>query len=309
MIGMVLEMKVLVLFNPFSSKQKISKNKQLVIDKLSTKYEVVEFFESTAPKSITDKIAKDGNEYDLLLISGGDGTLNEAVNGIVRGGIKTSVAYIPSGTVNDVGSILGLKKNVKKGLDIALNGDAVKIDVCKLEEHAFVYVCAAGKYTSISYDISYKLKKRLGRFAYFVRGIKELPKKGGMNFRVETNGVTEDINCFLFFALNYRQFGGFKFYRRNNPYLNDGIVDFTFIEKRKRCNLFRTAKFVLFGDRVKKGVKTISSDSIKITCDEEIDFNVDGELAHTGKEATISVLKEELSIIVPEKYKKKFLKS
>ncbi len=302
-------MKALVLFNPYSSKQKISKQKQLVEEKLKEKYDEVEFFESTAPKSITDKIANDGNNYDLLLVSGGDGTLNEAINGVVKSDIKTPIAYIPSGTVNDVGSILGLTKKVKKGLDIALTGEVVNIDVCQIEDHAFAYVCAAGKYTAISYDISYKLKKRLGRLAYFVRGIKELPKKGGIKLKVEADNQVYDINCFVFFALNYQQFGGFKFYRKNRPYLNDGIIDFTFVEKTKRWNLFHTVKFVLFGDRIKKHVRTISASSAKITCENELDFNVDGELAYRGKEATIKVLRQKVSIIVPTKTKNDLFKS
>ena len=115
-------MKILVCYNPYSSTQKISKNKDLLKRKLSLKYDIIDFFESTSPKSITEKISKDGNDYDTILVSGGDGTLNEAVTGVMRGNIITPISYIPSGTVNDVGSILKLKKNVKKSLNTTLDG-------------------------------------------------------------------------------------------------------------------------------------------------------------------------------------------
>jgi len=300
-------MKVLVLYNPYSSTQKISKNIKLVEKKLLEKYDEVEFFASPYPKSITEKIMNDGDNYDTLLVSGGDGTLNEAVTGCIKGNVKTPIAYIPSGTVNDVGQILKLKKNVKKGLDIALDGIPAKIDICKVNENYFVYVCAAGKMTDISYDIDYKLKKKWGKLAYGIRGVQGLTQKSCTRFRIITPTETTYSNCYIFFAFNHQQFGGFKFYRKKAPYLNDGVIDFTFIEKTKRFSLWRTIKFVLFGDRAKNGIRTITGNKIRLESDKEVAFNVDGELAFKGNACDIEVLNQAVSIIVPRKTYKKML--
>lgn len=302
-------MKILVCYNPYSSTQRISKNKDLVKKELLKKYDIVDFFESTAPRSITKKIIEVGNDYDTILVSGGDGTLNEASSGIVMGGIKTPLAYIPSGTVNDVGSILGLSKDIKKGIKIINTGVPVKIDIGKLNDRYFTYVCAAGKFSAISYDIDYELKKKYHKFAYFIRGIQEFPVQGGMRVRITTPEFTTYSNCYIFFGLNYRQFGGFRFYRKKPTLLNDGLMDFTFVEKHKKRSWLRVINFMLRGDRARIGVRTITTNQLTLECDREVAFNVDGEHAFTTKRVEFEVLKEAVSIIVPKKtYHKLFKK-
>lgn len=298
-------MKVLVCYNPFSSTQKIGKNIELVKKTLKTKFDEVDIYESEAPRSITEKIALVGSEYDTILVSGGDGTLNEAVTGAMKGNIKTPIAYIPSGTVNDVGSILKLKKNVKKGLKIALEGTPTAIDVCRLQDKYFVYVCAAGKFSSISYDIDYKLKKKWGRFAYILRGIRELPKEAGMRIKITTPDITTYSDCYIFFGLNSQQFGGVRFYRRNKPILDDGLMDFTFVEKTKYLSMMRMFRFIFFGDRAKNGVRTITTNKVLIESHKDISYNVDGEHAFTGKSCEIEVMNKAVNIIVPKKVHKK----
>lgn len=303
-------MKALVLYNPKSGTQKISKNIELVKKTLQEDGYEVEFFPSPAPKSITEKVKNDGNNYDLIITSGGDGTLNETVTGMIRGDVKTKLAYIPAGTVNDVGHILRLKKNVKKGLKIAQSGMPVKMDIIKVNDNYACYVFAAGKFTAISYDIDYKLKKHFGKLAYFMRGAKELPKKAGMRLRITLPDQTTYSNCYVFFGFNWQQFGGFKIYRKNKPLLNDGVIDLSVIEKTRRWSWFRALMFVLKGDKLsrkKDGVRTFTTNKFTIESDKEIDYNVDGEFAFRTNRCDVEVLHQAITIIVPEKaYKKLF---
>ncbi len=301
-------MKALVTYNPKSGTQKITKNQEIVKSKLEEAGYEVEFFPSPAPKSITEYIKNNGNNYDLILTSGGDGTLNETVTGMMQGDVKTKLAYIPAGTVNDVGKILKLKKDVKKGLDIATKGVPVKLDIVKINDNYSAYIIAAGKFTAISYDIEYKSKKRWGKLAYGFRLLREIPKKSGMRLRLTFPDGKTYSNCYVVFGFNWQQFGGFKIYRRNKPLLNDGKMDITVIEKTKHLSMFRLMNFVLLGERLrKKAVRTFTCDKVKIECDREIDYNVDGEFAFTSKEAMLEVKKQAISIIVPYKtYKKLF---
>lgn len=304
-------MKALVMFNPKSGSQKISKNLDLVRKTLEAEGYEVEFFPSPAPKSITEKVMNEGNNYDLLLTSGGDGTLNETATGIVKGNVKTKLAYIPAGTVNDVGSILKLKKNVKKGLKIATTGVPVKMDIIKINDNYACYVFAGGKFTAISYDISYSLKKRFGKLAYFIRGAKELPKKAGVRMRVTLPDNTTYSNCYLFFGFNWQQFGGFKIFRKNPPLLNDGKIDLTLVEKTKHWSWFRALRFIMRGDRLKRksGVRTFTSNKMTLESDQPIDYNVDGEFAFTSTRCDIEVLHKAMTIIVPVKTYEKLFKN
>ena len=296
-------MKALVTYNPKSGKQKITKNQELVKKSLEAAGYEVEMYPSPAPRSITEYIRNNGNNYDLILTSGGDGTLNETVTGMMQGGIKTRLAYIPAGTVNDVGKILHLKKNIKKGLNIALTGIPVKMDIVKINENYSAYIIAAGKFTAISYDIDYKSKKRWGKLAYGFRLLKELPRKGGMRLRLKFPHDTTYSNCYDVFGFNWQQFGGFKIYRKKKPLLNDGLMDISVVEKTKHFSWFRTLCFILRRDKLTKkdGVRTFSTNKVTLESDEEMDFNVDGEFAFRSKTADIEVIKQAIEIVVPEK--------
>lgn len=305
-------MKALVTYNPKSGTQRITKNQELVKKTLENAGYEVEMFPSPAPKSITEYIMNNGNNYDLILTSGGDGTLNETVTGIMKGNVKTKLAYIPAGTVNDVGKILKLKKNIKKGLKIATTGVPVKMDIVKINDNYSAYIIAAGKFTAISYDISYASKKKWGKLAYGFRLLKELPKEAGMRLRLILPDGTTYSNCYVMFGFNWQQFGGFKIYRKKKPLLNDGLLDLTVVEKTKRWSWFRALRFVFRGDRLKRknGVRTFTTDKVRIECDKDIDYNVDGEFAFTSKTADIEVIKQAIEIVVPYKtYKKLFCNS
>ncbi len=298
-------MKVLILYNPFSGKQHIEQYKTFIIKKLSKKYDVIDFFASYAPKSIIKKIIEDGNSYDLLLVSGGDGTFNEAANAIVKGNVLTKLAYIPGGTVNDVGSILRLPKNISKALDIILEGHSTKIDACMIDDKVFTYVCAAGNFTNISYDIDTKAKKKYGRMAYIFRAFREITKPVIMNIEVISNGVSKTFETYVFFALNFQQFGGIKIFRKRKQKLNDGIIDFTFVQRKKYWNLLRVLRFIFLGDRVRRYVDTISSEKMTIKISHPVDFNIDGEYAFTKDEVTFTSLKQALNVVVNKKIKEK----
>lgn len=300
-------MKVLVTYNPKSGTQKITKNQEFVKSKLKDAGYDVEFYPSPAPRSITEYIKNNGNNYDMILTSGGDGTLNETITGMMQGDVKTKLAYIPSGTVNDVGHILKLSKKIKKGIKIATTGIPVKMDIVKINDNYSAYIIAAGKFTAISYDISYKSKKRWGKLAYGFRLLKELPKEAGMRLRLILPDGTTYSNCYVVFGFNWQQFGGFKIYRKNKPYLNDGLLDLTVVEKTKHWSWFRALRFILRGDRLKKkdGVRTFTTNKVRIESDKELDYNVDGEFAFTSKYADIEVIKQAIEIVVPEKTFKK----
>ena len=300
-------MKVLLTYNPKSGTQKITKNLEFVKSKLKDAGYDVEFYPSPAPRSITEYIKNNGNNYDMILTSGGDGTLNETITGMMQGDVKTKLAYIPSGTVNDVGHILKLSKKIKKGIKIATTGIPVKMDIVKINDNYSAYIIAAGKFTAISYDISYKSKKRWGKLAYGFRLLKELPNEAGMRLRLILPDGTTYSNCYVVFGFNWQQFGGFKIYRKNKPYLNDGLLDLTVVEKTKHWSWFRALRFILRGDRLKKkdGVRTFTTNKVRIESDKELDYNVDGEFAFTSKYADIEVIKQAIEIVVPEKTFKK----
>ncbi len=300
-------MKALICYNPFSGKQKFEKYLNYVTKKLKTKYEEIQVFRSLYEKSITAYITNFASYYDLVIVAGGDGSLNEAINGFMNLEVRPVLAYIPVGTVNDVGNSLKLKKNIKGIVRIILNGKAVKIDVGKIENRYFLYGCGIGKFTNVSYDAPKTLKKRYGRLAYFIEAAKHLKDNEKMNLKIEVDGEEISEDFYVVLILNGTRIAGFNPRRKIKPKFNDGIFDLTLVSKAiLRLSLYNLLFFFIFGEKYKIGIRNLRINKCKITSEEEIAYNVDGEFAFSKKEVTIEVVRRAISVVVNKKTMRKY---
>lgn len=114
-------MQALVVYNKFSGKSKIVKQIDYICQRLKTKYEIVETFASTGPNSIREYVIQNAMNYDLVVAAGGDGSINEVVNGLMMIRARPTLAYVPTGTCNDTGRTLGLKRGLRKTMNIILD--------------------------------------------------------------------------------------------------------------------------------------------------------------------------------------------
>lgn len=302
-------MKALVCYNPKSGKQKLYKKLDYIKEELSKKYDIVDIYATTGPLSLTEHLKKVAVNYDLVLISGGDGTLNEAVTGLIEGNAcDTALSYIPAGTCNDVGSMLHLKKSIRKALKNTLYGQKVRMDICKADEKYFAYVCGTGKFIDIAYATPHKLKKRIGKAAYFLYGAKELTSRRKLHLNLTIDGKKVEGDYYVALALNSDHVSGFHIRRRQHVKLNDGIMDLTLIESKGILSCHRLLNFVLFGDRniFKHHTEHYHVSSLKIESPDAIEYTVDGEFAFKRECCNINILKEAVTMIVPEKTKEKY---
>ncbi len=169
--------KCVIIMNPESGKKKKIKSYEEFYDTLR-KYgydtEII-FTESKGDaKKIIQALDKD---IDLVISGGGDGTLNEIVAGNMKREKKLTIAPLPLGSTNDVGNMYGLNKSVMENLEIILKGKAKNIDVCFINNTPFVYVACLGDYIDMAYATPRNLKKRYGKIAYILYGIRQLRNK------------------------------------------------------------------------------------------------------------------------------------
>ena len=130
---------------------------------------------ATAAHGDATAIAKEeGGEYDVVACCGGDGTLNETVDGLMRLEHPPVLGYIPAGTTNDFATSLGIPKNMEKAARTAVDGLAVHVDVGRLNERHFAYVAAFGAFTDVAYATPQDAKNILGKLAYLVEGAQRL---------------------------------------------------------------------------------------------------------------------------------------
>lgn len=114
---------------------------------------------------------------DLVISGGGDGTLNEIVSGNLKREKRLTIAPLPLGSTNDVGNMYGLDHSVYENLELILRGKAKKIDVCFINDSPFVYVACLGDYIDMAYATPRSLKKKYGKIAYILYGMKQLRNK------------------------------------------------------------------------------------------------------------------------------------
>lgn len=302
-------MKSIFVYNPESGKGKIKNYKDYIIKNLSQKYGEVECVETTYAGHAHDLAQEAVGKYDYFFVSGGDGTINEVVNGF--GGAENSpiLGYIPSGTVNDVANSLGLSKNIKKCVKTLMAGNVFRHDIFKVNNRYGIYVCCAGLFTKTSYDTERYSKKKLGKFAYFLKALKDLNTEKPTHVKLEVDGETIEKDCAMILIFNSRSTAGFKINRK--AALDDGVVELVLFHSHKKsiwlAEILRTVRFFFFGiNSVKKSKKVTyrQTSKFKMKLDDGITINLDGEKSGHGS-FNFSVINKGLPIIVPKKYKEK----
>ena len=201
--------KCVIIMNPESGKVKKMDNKNVFYDILR-KHGYDAEIKYTKAKNDATEIVKDlEDDVDLVISAGGDGTLNEVVTGNVLRKKKLTLANLPMGTTNDVANMYGYTKDYEKNLEILLSGVKKKIDVCYIEDEVFVYVACLGDYIDMAYNTPRRLKKKFGKLAYIMYGLKEIGKKmNRYDIKYKIDGKEYSGNYSFIFITNATRVAG-----------------------------------------------------------------------------------------------------
>ena len=273
-----------------------------VVEELK-KYNIfdVSIFKPTYKKEISIYLANNSSRFELVIVFGGDGTLNEALNGLMNKTHRPKLLYVPTGTVNDFGHYLKIPKDFKETFKLLLN-EASFIDLCRVNEMYFLYVLACGKFSGISYGANINnSKKSLGIVYYYLRAFKEFLKHKSKSF------IINDLECSLFLGLNVWRIAGFNLGNKKGNKLNDGMIDVVFFKDTTFLNTIAIGLFLLFGIRLKGVVRKERVSSLNIKCDSKKQFNTDGEESYFTDKVSVVVIKEALEIFIPKESMKKYL--
>ena len=216
-----------------------------------------DIFETKGAGSITEYIKNYGNSYDLIIASGGDGTIHEAACGILKCQKKPKLAIIPRGTMNDVARCYKMPKNVGKCVDIILKGNVELHTTYKINDTFFLYGMAIGRYADVAYVAD--KKRELGKFAYYLACLKEFFRSKPIE--VTINGNKKKIS--QAFILNSKYLAGYKMNERNdkriilnqikfkNRFLDTIRFFFFLLSKSKRHSILQTEdEFVIQGEGI-----------------------------------------------------------
>ena len=167
--------RLLFIYNPHAGKELLKPKLADVIDIfVKAGYEVVAY-PTQAYRDAYKKIKKyDSNEYDLVVCSGGDGTLDEVVTGMMKRdrNKRDPIGYIPTGTTNDFASSLHIPRGLLEAADNAVNGEVFSCDAGRFNDDIFVYIAAFGLFTDVSYQTKQSMKNVLGHLAYVLQHLR-----------------------------------------------------------------------------------------------------------------------------------------
>ncbi len=188
---------------------------------------------TTCPRDATDVAERLAPRFDLVVCRGGDGTLNETINGVIRSGADVPIGYIPAGTTNDFAKSNGLPFNAEEAIRVILEGEPVAQDVGLFgEERYFCYTASFGMFTRSSYATDQRIKNRFGYAAYLAAGAKEVFHIEKYPLRVTADGVTYEGEYIFGSVTNaYAVGGGVLKFDRDKVRFDDGLMELVLIKK------------------------------------------------------------------------------
>lgn len=294
--------KLLFVVNGHSGKGQI-KNKLLdIIDIMIKEGYHVQVHTTQEREDATKVVREQAKYYDLVVCSGGDGTLDEAVTGMMQSEVRTPLGYIPAGSTNDFANSLEIPKDMIQAAKTAVLGVPFSCDVGEFNGDYFIYVAAFGIFTDVSYATSQELKNALGHVAYILEGAKRLHTIKSYHMRVEYDGNEIEGDFLLGMITNSTSVGGFKNMTGKDVKLDDGMFEVTLVHKPK--NIIELNTIIASLTNLKDETDLIDSfraDSVKFYSEEEIPWTLDGEFGGDHKEVQIKDHCKAVDIMINEK--------
>ncbi|HPD99973.1 MAG TPA: diacylglycerol kinase family lipid kinase [Bacillota bacterium] len=299
--------KMMLVYNPKSGKQNFEKKLDYVMERFKPHFHDIFVYATEYPNHATDlsEIACKEN-YDMLVIVGGDGTFNECVNGLMKHETRPKIGYIPAGTCCDIGMSLGLSKNIKKSIDIILTGLPVKMDIVKTNDRYSCYVTASGAFIDISYVTDSKLKKKIGYFAYLVKALEEIFTIPKMKMTIHHNDEVYKGVFSLVMIINSKRVAGVNMIYK--PSLDDGLVNVVLYKNIFPFNFYLYVLAFIFPFWSTPLVTRFKTERMEIKTESKAKWNIDGEYGGQGNQI-IEVANKAIEVIVPQKIKKRYFKN
>lgn len=289
--------KVLVLINPNSGKKN---SKESVLDALnvfSANNYQMEIYLSQKPMDVTRYIEENGERFDVVAVFGGDGTLNEATNGLMKLKHKPVISYFPTGTMNDFGTNFGLTNDMKQCANIACVGHIESFDVGKMNSHYFNYVAGFGAFCNVSYETKQELKKQIGNLAYIIKAIHEIPNLHPYHVKMNLDGKFFEKDLMFGLIINGNRVAGFEMVEQADNTFKDGLFDIILVEHTPNLlELYNYPLGVLHPELNMKYVERYQAKSIIIESQEKLAWTLDGEEGEETLVARVENISQALQI-------------
>lgn len=298
--------KLLLLLNPKAGRSEVKSRLLDVIDRFVKANYNVRVVTTQRPREMSKIIAKKGSKYKMIVCVGGDGTVNEVINGVMRCAQKPIIGVIPTGTINDFATSLQIPKNVNQAVDIILEGHPFACDIGSFNNSYFSYVAAFGPFAGIAYNTSQQNKNLIGRFAYFFEGIRSVfPKIDTYRAGVEYDGGIIEGDFILGMVSNSTSIGGFRLMPQSDVALDDGVMEVSLVKNpRNPIELQEIINALVMQESnpralYPESVYVFKTNRVRFLGEEELPWTLDGENGGMISEAVVETIPRAVTFMVP----------
>ena len=277
-------MRTRLIYNPTSGQETMKKNIAEILDVLEGFGHETSTFATTADEHSAKNEARRAAEagFELIIAAGGDGTINEVVNGIAPLENRPKLAIIPAGTTNDFARALKIpRKNPVAAAKIVGKEQTLNMDVgCAGDDKYFINIAAGGSLTELTYSVPSQLKTAFGYLAYLAKGAELLPRVKAVPLKITHDEGVFEGEISMFFAALTNSVGGFE-QIAPDAQLDDGLFTLILVKTANLFEMIRLIGLVLNGGKHidDKKIEYIKTSKIKIEplSDDKMMINLDGE--------------------------------
>lgn len=270
--------KVKFIYNPYAGNKVILEKLDNIIELYQDKNLIIIPYRIEKQKDVI--LALDDvntEEYDHILIAGGDGTIDFVINAMHKKDIHMPIAILPVGTANDFAKFLEIPSDIDKACQKILERKYKEIDIGKINEKYFVNVASTGLFADVSQKTDLNLKNTVGKLAYYIKGLESLPNFKKIKISLTSKEVNFDGDIFLMLVFNGKTTGNIPLAINSDP--QDGLLDVVIFKAMNVKEMIRLLVNIMKGEHIKsKNMIYFKTDELYIESKDNIETDIDGEV-------------------------------
>ena len=213
-------------------------------------------------------------DAELVVVCGGDGTVNYVVNEMKSAGLDPILGVIPAGTANDFARALGMDSTILGAAHQIAHGSVRRVDCGKANDKYFVNILSFGVLTTTSQHTSNIAKHLIGKLAYLRTGMIDLLDLHHIPLTLRYNGEVLKVDAAMFLVFNGNSAGQFKLAPKSN--IDDGKLDILILDYDNRVRTCWNMMNYLI-NRESSAVRHLQCERIELDCNIDEHTDIDGQ--------------------------------
>ena len=293
--------KIFFIYNPHAGREQIGSKLNEIIRILAGHNNELTVVPTIGFQDAQKRIENLRDDYDLVVCSGGDGTLDEVVTGMMKRPLekRIPVGYIPAGRANDFARSLQIPRNMTEAATVAMVGKRFACDIGSFNQDTFVYIASFGIFTDVSYSTKQEVKNVLGHMAYVLEAMKSLVNIKSYQMKVSSDEIEFEGDFLFGMVTNSTSVAGFQGLVRNEVVFDDGVYEATFIRRPKNPMEIQELLSAMIDAKLNSDyMYSFRTKKLVIESEEAVPWTLDGEFGGEHQQVVIENNQKAIEIII-----------